>query len=95
MLPANQEKLDQFWYIGHSVPKVDALDKVLERAVYAEDISFPDMLHGRVLRAGIPHAMIEAIDISLSRPLVPGGHELQGEKELLIYPKGSRSGGHT
>ena len=39
--------------------QIDALDKVLGRAVYAEDISFPNMLYGRVLRAGIPHALID------------------------------------
>ncbi len=50
--------------VGHSVPKVDALDKVLGRALYSEDLSFPDMLYGRVLRAGVPHAIIEDIDTS-------------------------------
>ncbi len=53
---------EQFSCVGHSVPKIDAADKVLGRAVYSEDISFPDMLYGRVLRAGIPHAVIEEID---------------------------------
>jgi len=55
---------DEYSYIGHSVPKVDAIDKVLGRAVYAEDISLPNMLFARVLRAGVPHAIIEEIDIS-------------------------------
>jgi len=41
---------------------VDALDKVLGKAVYSEDISFPNMLYGRVLRAGVPHAAINKID---------------------------------
>ena len=50
--------------VGHSVPKVDALDKVLGRALYSEDLAFPDMLYGRVLRAGVPHAIIEDIDTS-------------------------------
>jgi CO/xanthine dehydrogenase Mo-binding subunit len=53
---------DSYLCVGRSVPRVDALDKVLGRAVYSEDISFPDMLYGRVLRAGIPHALIEEID---------------------------------
>jgi nicotinate dehydrogenase large molybdopterin subunit len=53
---------DAYLCVGHSVPRVDALDKVLGRAVYSEDISFPDMLYGRVLRAGIPHALIDEID---------------------------------
>jgi CO/xanthine dehydrogenase Mo-binding subunit len=50
--------------VGQSVAKIDALDKVLGRALYSEDIWFPGMLYGRVLRAGIPHAMIESIDTS-------------------------------
>ena len=48
--------------VGHSVPKVDALNKVLGKAVYSEDIALPQMLFGRVLRAGVPHAIIERID---------------------------------
>ena len=55
--------------VGHSVPKVDALDKVLGKAVYSEDLSFPGMLYGRVLRAGIPHAAIERIDVSEARQM--------------------------
>ena len=50
--------------VGHSVPKIDALDKVLGRAVYSEDMTFPGMLFGRVLRAGIPHARIKHLDTS-------------------------------
>ena len=53
---------EEFTCVGHSVPKVDALDKVLGRAVYSEDMTFPGMLYGKVLRAGIPHAVIEKID---------------------------------
>jgi CO/xanthine dehydrogenase Mo-binding subunit len=65
----NEEKVERFSCIGHSVPKIDALDKVLGRAVYAGDISFPNMLYGRVLRAGIPHALIEEIDTSKARAM--------------------------
>lgn len=53
----------RFSYVGYSVPKVDALDKVLGKAVYSEDLSFPNMLYGRVLRAGVPHAAIEDVDV--------------------------------
>jgi len=60
---------EQFSCVGHSVPKIDALDKLLGRAVYSEDISFPDMLYGRVLRAGIPHAMIVEIDVREARAM--------------------------
>ena len=59
----------QFAFVGHSVPRVDALEKVLGKAVYSEDISFPDMLFGRVLRAGVPHALIEEIDVSKAKAM--------------------------
>ncbi|MEW6265121.1 MAG: molybdopterin cofactor-binding domain-containing protein [Thermodesulfobacteriota bacterium] len=58
-------------WVGRSVIKVDGLAKVLGQAVYAEDISFPDMLYGRVLRAGVPHALIEDLDVSRARAM-PG-----------------------
>ena len=53
------------------MPRVDALDKVLGRAVYSEDISFPNMLYGRVLRSRFPHATIERIDATAARA-IPG-----------------------
>ena len=49
---------EQFSCVGHSVPKVDALDKVLGRAVYSEDISFPDMLHGQQRQSYHAHTRI-------------------------------------
>ena len=52
----------EFRQVGKSLAKVDALDKVLGRALYAEDVTYPDMLHGKVVWAGRPHAVIEAID---------------------------------
>lgn len=47
-------KRERFSYVGHSTPKVDAVDKVLGKAVYAGDISFPDMLYSRVSWAVFP-----------------------------------------
>lgn len=60
---------EQFTVIGKSVPKVDAVDKVLGRAIYSEDIMLPGMLYGRVLRAGIPHATIESIDTDRAKAM--------------------------
>lgn len=56
-------------WVGKSVPKVDALSKVLGRALYSEDLVFPRMLHGKVLRAGVPHATIEELDVSAARAM--------------------------
>ncbi|MEW6265103.1 MAG: molybdopterin cofactor-binding domain-containing protein [Thermodesulfobacteriota bacterium] len=47
----------------------DSLDKVLGRAVYSEDIALPGLLHGRVLRAAVPHGLIEELDVEPARKM--------------------------
>jgi CO/xanthine dehydrogenase Mo-binding subunit len=47
--------------VGRSPARVDGRDKLLGRALYAGDISFPAMLHVRVLRSDRPHARILGI----------------------------------
>ena len=44
--------------IGQSVARVDGLGKLTGGAVYAGDVSFPGMLHLKVLRSNRPHAKI-------------------------------------
>ncbi|MEW6228512.1 MAG: xanthine dehydrogenase family protein molybdopterin-binding subunit [Bacillota bacterium] len=53
-------------YVGESIPRVDAWEKVTGAAVYVADVSLPRMLHAKVLRAGVPHARILSIDTSLA-----------------------------
>lgn len=48
--------------IGTSVPRVDSVAKVTGGAVYGVDVRFGNMLAGRILRAGIPHARIAHLD---------------------------------
>lgn len=59
--------------VGRPLPRTDAVAKVTGAAVYADDLSFPGMLYGAVLRAGVPHARIRGIDITAARAL-PGVH---------------------
>jgi CO/xanthine dehydrogenase Mo-binding subunit len=47
--------------LGRPLPRVDVLDKVTGKAIYTADISFPGMLHLKVLRSSLPHARILAI----------------------------------
>lgn len=46
-----------------SLPRKDALDKVLGKAEYAGDIKIDGMLYGKVLRSIHPHAIIKGIKI--------------------------------
>ena len=57
--------------IGKVLERPEARAKVNGEAIYTDDISFPGMLHGRTLRAGIPHAIVKRIDISKAQAL-PG-----------------------
>ena len=57
--------------LGQAVPQVNAMSKVLGRALYAGDIKIAGMLHGKVLRSPHPHARIVRIDVSAALAL-PG-----------------------
>jgi CO/xanthine dehydrogenase Mo-binding subunit len=53
--------------IGASPFRPDAVDKVRGEARYADDLSFPGMLHAWVVRSPHPHARIEKIDVEEAR----------------------------
>jgi len=57
--------------VGQVVPRPEANHKVTGEAIYTDDISFPDMLFGATLRAGIPHGRVTKLDISRAKSL-PG-----------------------
>jgi len=57
--------------VGQVVPRPEANKKVTGKAIYTDDISFPGMLFGATLRAGIPHGRVNKIDISKAKEL-PG-----------------------
>lgn len=49
--------------VGKYVVRPDAQAKVTGAAKFSDDFTFPGMLHARVLRAGVPHAIVRSIDI--------------------------------
>ena len=72
-MESNLASLEEYLWIGKSVPKLDSIEKALGATQYAGDLEMPGMLHGRILWAGIPHAIIRGIDTSAARK-VPGVH---------------------
>jgi CO/xanthine dehydrogenase Mo-binding subunit len=48
--------------VGESIPRIDALDKVLGKALFAADLRMEGLLHMKVLRSDRPHARIRKID---------------------------------
>jgi CO/xanthine dehydrogenase Mo-binding subunit len=57
--------------IGRSKRRKDAAEKIRGSARFAGDINVPRMLHGKLLRAELPHARIAALDTSAAEA-IPG-----------------------
>lgn len=57
--------------IGRRMRKTDGLAKSTGRARYADDLTLPGMLHGKILRSPHPHARILSIDTAAAEAL-PG-----------------------
>jgi CO/xanthine dehydrogenase Mo-binding subunit/aerobic-type carbon monoxide dehydrogenase small subunit (CoxS/CutS family) len=57
--------------IGKIQPRPDAIGKVTGVAKFTDDLQFDGMLHARVKRAGVPHAIVKRIDVEAARDL-PG-----------------------
>ncbi len=47
--------------VGNSVARKDGIGKATGAARYADDIVFPDMLHGRTIRSTVPRGRIKSI----------------------------------
>lgn len=58
--------------IGADLPRPDAVDKVRGEAKYVDDLAFPGMLYGWVVRSPHPHAKVLSVDLesTLSDPNV-------------------------
>ena len=57
--------------VGKSVPRIDGKGMVTGQTKYAFDVSFPNMLIGKMIRSPHPHAKIISIDTSKAEAL-PG-----------------------
>lgn len=62
---------EKFSLIGTRAPRIDGVEKLTGRAEYGCDISFPGMLHAKVLFSDVPHANIKSINIEAAESL-PG-----------------------
>jgi len=64
--------MTEFSSVGKSIPKIDARAKVTGRGGYADDLRFPRMLYGKVVRClEYAHARVKSLDLSEAAK-VPG-----------------------
>jgi len=71
----------EFRAIGRRSRKLEGLAKVTGRAVYADDITLPRMLHAKIKRSIHAHARIVAIDASDALAM-PGVHAVVTGKDM-------------
>ena len=57
--------------VGKNIKKEDSLEKVMGKALYPDDIEFPNMLYAGVLRSTIAYGKVKAIDFEAAKAL-PG-----------------------
>lgn len=57
--------------VGKPIPSIESTAKATGQTKYLQDIVFPGMLYGKILRSPYSHAVIKNIDISRARQL-PG-----------------------
>ena len=81
MMARDRNPKSDFQLIGTAMRKVEGLDKSTGRALYTDDLVFPGMLHGKILRSPHAHARIVSIDTAAARALegvhaVITGHDM-------------------
>src|SRR5512136_1565655 len=60
---------NDYRYVGKAVPRRDAIEIVTGTAPFMDDLKFPNLLHGKVLRSPYAHANIKKIDKSKAEAL--------------------------
>ncbi|MHB0886325.1 MAG: molybdopterin-dependent oxidoreductase [Bacillota bacterium] len=48
--------------VGAPAPRAGALDRVMGRPIFAADLTYPDMVHGKLLFSAHPHAEVLSVD---------------------------------
>jgi len=79
--------------VGHSTPRIDALERVTGRAKYTDDVMLPGMLYAKVLRSPHPHARIRSIDTSKALAMPGVKAVVTHENCNVVWGAGSVAGG--
>ncbi len=69
--------------VGKRRPRTDSADRVTGRTRFVDDLTFPGMLHAKIVRSPHPHARIVSIDASRALAL-PGVHAVVTGKDMPV-----------
>ena len=69
---------ETYRYIGKVTPRIDGSDIVTGKAAFLNDLTFNNLLYGKVLRSPHPHAIIKRIDTTKAE-------QLKGVKAVITH----------
>ncbi len=72
ILPVPIKDFSEHRYVGKAIPRMDILDMVNGKAVYIQDLRFPDMVHARAIRPPGYSSQLVSLDESGLRKEVSG-----------------------
>ena len=72
--------------VGKPQPRVDGYERVSGSAVYAMDVTFPDMLHAAIVRCPHAHARVKKVDTSKAERMPGVRAALTGESPGAKLP---------
>lgn len=85
LVPGRDDYVEDQWevidYIGDSVPRKDALAKVLGKGIFADDLIAAGCLYGQMLFSEHAHAEIVAIDTTAAEQM-PGVHKIVTHQDI-------------
>ena len=75
-------------FIGKSIPRKEGRKKVTGAALYVDDLTFPDMLHGLTVRSSVPRGRIKNISFDGNLPwdqiTVVNAKDIPGENYVAL-----------
>jgi CO/xanthine dehydrogenase Mo-binding subunit len=92
-LPIKADTRQQYRIVGKPTPRIDAVGKVTGKTLYGDDLTFPRLLHAKLVLSPYAHARIRSIDTSRA-------HQLRGVEAIftardLPHRKNPSSRPHT
>jgi 4-hydroxybenzoyl-CoA reductase alpha subunit len=77
--------MKEFDFVGKDIPRVDAINKATGNALFTVDLSFPNMLHAKLLRSPLPHAKILRIDTRRAEKLAGVKAVITGKDTPFVF----------
>ena len=78
-------KKKQLSVIGKPLRKIDAMAKCAGETIFADDLSLPRMIYGKLLRSPHPHARILGINTARARLLQLFQRRVEAFVELRLF----------